>query len=40
MSLREEFKHETSEVFLKRISLPRKNPLPKDRDGVFNLTVK
>jgi len=39
-SLRDEFKDETSDVFLKRIALFRKNPLPKDWDGVFTLTVK
>jgi adenylate cyclase len=39
-ALAKDFSDETSEVFLKRISLFRKDPPPKGWDGVFNLTVK
>jgi class 3 adenylate cyclase len=39
-SLAKDFSDETSEVFLKRIKLFRKDPPPHDWDGVFNLTVK
>jgi adenylate cyclase len=39
-SLAKDFNDETSEVFLKRIALFRKDPPPKNWDGVFNLTVK
>jgi class 3 adenylate cyclase len=39
-SLAKDFSDETSDVFLKRIALFRKDPPPKDWDGVFNLTVK
>ncbi|MGA2975288.1 MAG: adenylate/guanylate cyclase domain-containing protein [Spirochaetia bacterium] len=39
-SLAKDYNDETSEVFLKRIELFRKDPPPKGWDGVFNLTVK
>jgi class 3 adenylate cyclase len=39
-SLAKDFNDETSEVFLKRIALFRKDPPDKNWDGVFNLTVK
>jgi adenylate cyclase len=38
--LKKELKDETSEVFLRRVALFRRNPPPADWDGVFNLTVK
>ncbi len=39
-SLVKDYNDETSEVFLGRIKLFRKEPPPKNWDGVFNLTVK
>lgn len=39
-ALKTEFRDETSEVFLRRIALFRRNPPGADWDGVFNLTVK
>jgi class 3 adenylate cyclase len=38
--LKEKFKDEASEMFLKRIAFFKRNPPEKDWDGVFNLTVK
>jgi adenylate cyclase len=39
-ALKKEFKDETSEVFLRRIALFKRNPPGDGWDGVFNLTVK
>ena len=39
-ALKREFKDETSEVFLRRIALFKRNPPGDGWDGVFNLTVK
>jgi hypothetical protein len=39
-AMKSEFKDETSEVFLRRIALFRRNPPGDGWDGVFNLTVK
>ena len=39
-ALKTEFRDETSEVFLRRIALFRRNPPGQGWDGVFNLTVK
>jgi adenylate cyclase len=39
-SLAKDYNDETSTVFLKRLALFRKDPPPKNWDGVFNLTVK
>jgi adenylate cyclase len=39
-ALRSEFRDEASEVFLRRVSMFRRNPPGEGWDGVFNLTVK
>jgi class 3 adenylate cyclase len=40
LHLMKEYDDETSEIFLKRVSMFRKNPPHADWDGVFDLTVK
>jgi hypothetical protein len=40
LHLMKEYDDETSEIFLKRVSMFRKNPPSADWDGVFDLTVK
>jgi class 3 adenylate cyclase len=40
LHLMKEYDDETSEIFLKRVSMFRKNPPNADWDGVFDLTVK